>query len=59
MKDIYNENFQSLKKEIGKDERPPCSWVGIVKMTILQKGIYRFDTIPIKILMIFFTETEK
>jgi hypothetical protein len=54
VKDLYDKNFKSLKKEIedlrrGKDL--PCSWIGrinIVKMAILLKAIYRFNAIPIK-----------
>ena len=39
-----------------------CSWVGrisIVKMPTLSKATYRFNTIPVKIPMMYFTELEQ
>ena len=54
--------MKEIKDDIKRQRDIPCSWVGrinIVKITTLANSIYKFNVIPIKLAMVFFTQLEQ
>ena len=66
MKDLYNENYRTLKKEIKENLRRwkdlPCSWIGRIKLPkwpYYQKCYTDSMQFQLKILMMYLIETEQ
>ena len=54
--------MKEIEEDINKWKHILCSWIGrinIIKMSILPKTFYRFNVIPFKTTIVYFTDLEQ
>ena len=63
MKDLYSENYKILIMEFENNPKIwkdiLCSWIRRINIVKMSTPNYRFNPIPLKISMTFFTELEQ